>query len=65
MVKLSGYYSGELGFFYKRIYNEYWRDSDTNFFPLLTDLVKKIYSNFGQEKTYDECNKFIKLKISQ
>ena len=65
MVKLSGYYSGELGFFYKRIYNEYWRDSDTNFFPLLTALVKKIYSNFGQEKTYDECNKFIKLKISQ
>ena len=72
IVKLAGYYSGELGFFKSigfyfgsKIYNEFWRSSTNNFFPLLTDLIKKIYSNFGIEKSIDECNKFIKLKISQ
>ena len=28
-------------------------------------LNKKIYSNFGFEKNYDECNKFIRLTISR
>ena len=58
IVKLAGYYSGNLGFldslsflFFKRLYNQFFRDSNKNFFPLLTDLVKKIYSNFGYTKT--------------
>ena len=72
IVKLAGYYSGELGFFKSinfyfgsRIYNNIWRNSENNFFPLLTDLVKKIYSNFGFDKNDDECNKFIRLAISR
>ena len=72
IVKLAGYYSGELGYlnslnfyFFDRLYNQIWRNATKNFFPLLTDLVKKIYSNFGFEKTYEECNNFIKHKISQ
>ena len=72
IVKLAGYYSGELGFFKSigfyfnsKIYNQFWRDSEKNFFPLLTDLVKKIYSNFGIEKSYEECNNYIKIKIAE
>ena len=72
VIKLASYYSKELGFFksigfylFDKIYNNIWRNSETNFFPLLTDLVKKIYSNFGLKKNYNECNDFIKLKISQ
>ena len=72
IIKLAGYYSGELGYlnslsfyFFNRLYNQIWRNSEKNFFPLLTDLVKKIYSNFGIEKNYEECNNFIKQKISQ
>ena len=72
IIKLAGYYSGELSYlnslsfyFFNRLYNQIWRNSEKNFFPLLTDLVKKIYSNFGIEKNYEECNNFIKQKISQ
>ena len=72
VIKLASYYSKELGFFrsvgfylFSKIYNNIHRNSDTNFFPLLTDLVKKIYSNFNIKKNNDECNNFIKLKISQ
>ena len=72
IVKIAGYYSGELGFyksfkfyFNNKIYNEIWRNATSNFFPLLTDLLKKIYSNFGIEKKVEECNKYIKVKISQ
>ena len=72
VIKLASYYSKELGFFksigfylFDKIYNNIWRNSETNFFPLLTDLVKKIYSNFNIKKNYNECNEFIKLKISQ
>ena len=72
IVRLAGYYSGELGYlsslnfyFFDKLYNQFWRNATKNFFPLLTDLVKKIYSNFGFEKTYDECNNFIKHQISQ
>ena len=50
---------------FDKIYNNILRNYETNFFPLLTDLVKKIYSNFNQTKNKDECNEFIKLKISQ
>ena len=71
IVKIGGYYSKELKslkslkFYFKyKLYNNFWRDSEKNFFPLLTDLVKKIYTNFGIEKTYDECNDFIKKVIS-
>ena len=72
VIKLASYYSNKLGFFksigfylFDKIYNNIWRNSETNFFPLLTDLVKKIYSNFSIDKKYNECNDFIKLKISQ
>ena len=72
IVELAGYYTGDLGYldslsfyFFNRLYNQIWRNSTKNFFPLLTNLVKKIYLNFGFEKTYDECNNFIKNKISQ
>ena len=72
ITKLAGYYSGELGYlhslnfyFFKKLYNQIWRNSTNNFFPLLTDLIKKIYSNFGFEKSVEECNNFIKQKISQ
>ena len=72
IVELAGYYSGELGYlnslnfyFFNKLYNQFWRNSTKNFFPLLTDLIKKIYSNFGFEKSYEECNNFIKEKISQ
>ena len=72
IVKLAGYYSGNLGFldsmsflFFKRLYNQFFRDSNKNFFPLLTDLVKKIYSNFGYTKTEEQCNNYIRHKLSQ
>ena len=66
LVKLGGYYSKELKklkalkFYFKyKLYNNFWRNSEKNFFPLLTDLVQKIYSNFGLDKTKVECNDFI------
>ena len=66
LVKLGGYYSKELKklkalkFYFKyKLYNNIWRNSEKNFFPLLTDLVQKIYSNFGLDKTKVECNDFI------
>ena len=71
IVKIGGYYSSELKlkksiqFFFKyKLYNNIWRNSEKNFFPLLTDLVKQIYKNFGQEKTIEFCNEFIKKTIS-
>ena len=72
IVQLAGYYTGELGFFRtikyffrNKIYDDFYHNSETNFFPLLTDLVKKIYQNFGIEKTYEACNLFIRYKISK
>ena len=66
LVKLGGYYSNELKkleafkfFFLYKLYNNIWRNSEKNFFPLLTDLVQKIYTNFGIEKSYADCNDFI------
>ena len=63
IVKLAGYYSGNLGYldslsflFFKRLYNQFYRNSNKNFFPLLTNLVKKIFSNFGYKKTDEQCN---------
>ena len=41
MVKFIGYYNNKLnltGFIYKEVY----KDSDTNIFPLLTNLAQKI-----------------------
>ena len=73
VVRLAGYYYNQLGFWksigfylFTKMYNSYKKDSETNFFPILTDLLKKIYSNFGYEKkTLEECNNFIKQKISE
>ena len=71
IFKLAGYYTNQLGtfssisfYFFYKIYNNIYRNSDNNFFPLLTTLVKKIYSNFGFEKNENECNDFIKSQIS-
>ena len=72
VIKLASYYSKKLGFFQKmgfylfnKLYNNIHRNSETNFFPLLTDLVKKIYQNYKINKNNDQINEFIKLKISQ
>ena len=72
IVELAGYYTGELGFFRtikyflgNKIYDDFFKDTGSNFFPLLTDLVKKIFFNFGIEKTYEKCNLFIKHTISK
>ena len=73
VVKLAAYYSNELGFwksigfyFFTKVYNNIKRDSETNFFPLLTNLIKKIYGNFGiEDKTEKDCNDYIKTKISE
>ena len=72
VVKIASYYSNELGLFdsikfylFDKLYNNIWRNATKNFFPLLTNLVKKIYSNFNIEKSLEDCNDFIKLKISQ
>ena len=47
-------------FYFKyKLYNNIWRNSEKNFFPLLTDLVQKIYSNFGI--VFCEKNKINKL----
>ena len=72
VIKLASYYSKKLGFFqnigfylFNKLYNNIWRNSEKNFFPLLTDLVKKIYQNYNINKNYTQINEFIKLKISQ
>ena len=72
IVKLGGYYSKELKFFKSmkfyfkyKLYNNIWRNAQSNFFPLLTDLIQNIYSNFGIAKTKDECNNFIKKVLSK
>ena len=72
VVKLSGFYLKELNIFrsfgfylYNKFYNNLFKNTEKNFFPLLTDLVKKIYLNFGFKKTTKECNYFILLKLSK
>ena len=72
VVKIAGYYYNELGFWksigfylFTKIYNSYKKNADTNFFPILTNLIQTIYSNFGYDKTLEECNNFIKNKISE
>ena len=73
VVQLAAYYSNELGFWksmgfylFNNCYNNMKIDSETNFFPLLTNLIKKIYENFGiNNKTEKDCNNFIKIKISE
>ena len=72
VVKIASYYNNELGvvdrirfYLFDKLYNNILRNATKNFFPLLTDLVKKIYSNFNIQKNDNDCNDFIKLKISQ
>jgi len=72
VVKLVGYYLKDLNFFnsfsfylYKKLYNNILKNSEKNFFPLLTDLVKKVYLNFGYKKSNKECNNYILLKLSK
>ena len=72
IISLASFYSDKLGFFQNirfyllsKLYNNIMRDSETNFFPLLNDLVKKIYKNYNIDKNYTQINEFIKLKISQ
>ena len=69
IVKLAGYYynrlkfSSSISFFFSRLYNSMHKDENSNNFPLLTDLVQKIYKNFKMEKTQEQCNNFIKKYI--
>ena len=69
IVKFAGYYEGKLTIissiyvFFNILYNKINKDENNNFFPLLTNLVQKIYKNFGFEKTQEECNNFIKKNI--
>lgn len=71
MIKFIGYYNnklnltGSISFFFSRIYNEICKDSDTNIFPLLTNLVQKISKNFGFEYSKETCNNFIKKNIKE
>jgi GTPase Era involved in 16S rRNA processing len=72
VVKLVGYYLKELNFLhsfsfylYKKLYNNILQNPEKNFFPILTDLVKEIYLNFGYKKSTKECNNYILLKLSQ
>ena len=73
VVKLAGFYSKELSLFptlkfylFNQFYNYLHKNSETNFFPLLTDLVKKIYNNFGHNnKSTEECNNYIKTTLKQ
>ena len=71
IVKLAGYYenklkfSSSISFFFSRIYNSMKQDETSNSFPLLTNLVQKIYQNFGIQKTIEECNNFIKANIKE
>ena len=72
-VKLVAFYSHELGlgksigfYIFSKMYNNFKRNSKFNYFPLLTDLVKKIYENFGiYDKTEENCNYYIKYMISK
>ena len=71
VVKVAGYYSKELKIFssfkfflFEKLINNLLKNSQTNFFPLLTSLVKKIYKNFGYKKSNNVCNKFIISKLS-
>ena len=65
IVKLVGFYENKLkffsyiSFFFSRIYNKFYKNENNNFFPLLTNLVQKIYNNFGFEKDKEECNRII------
>lgn len=71
IVKLAGYYenklrvSSSISFFFSRLYNSMNQDDNSNSFPLLTNLVQKIYKNFGFHKTKEECNNFIKKYIKE
>jgi len=72
LFKLSRYYLKELGIFrtfnfylYNKFYNNLLKSPEKNFFPMLTDLLKKIFLNFGFKKTTKECNNFILLKLSK
>ena len=73
VIELGSFYTDNLNIFqsigfylFSKLYNNICRNSQTNFFPLLTDLVKKIYTNFNiTDRNKEQCNDFIRLKISQ
>ena len=72
ILNLTGQYSNSnknyLSFYFSRVWNNllltfgFWRPNN-EFYPLLTDLVWKIYDIFGYEKSTEECNEFIKQSI--
>ena len=65
ITKLVGYYSDKFKFkvwarfLFTRLWN-WWNKNNHNFFPLLCELIQKIYHNFGIDKNIDECNEYIK-----
>ena len=73
VIELGSFYTNNLNFFqnigfylFSKLYNNICRNSQTNFFPLLTNLIQKIYTNFNiTNRDKKQCNDFIKLIISQ
>lgn len=74
ILKLTGQYSGTLipqfKFKFTRLWNYIrqktgFRRPNTEFYPLLTDLVSDIYKIFGEEKSEEDCNEFIKERITK
>ena len=75
ILKLTGQYSGKskvwIKFAFSRMWNlisetigTLWRPHN-EFYPLLTDLVSKIYNIFGETKKDEECNAYIKQSLTK
>ena len=71
ILRLTGQYSDKLGFFdnikfkiirFQNILKKYigFGRPNNEYFPLLTDLVLKIYNIFGEENDLTNCNTYIK-----
>jgi len=70
LVHYFGYYENNLRLipyfrFSFSIFKNYWFSNKNNSFPLLTNLTKKIFENFGKKKDENECNSFIKKLIKK
>ena len=67
LIKYFGFYENKLkffqriGFFFQRNYYEIWNKIKrrSNTFPMLKNLVKQIFKNFGIDKSDEECTKII------
>ena len=68
IAKLVGKYSKKLNiktrffFWFSDLWN-YIKKDKKNFFPLLSELVQKIYNIFGKNKSLEICNEYIKFTL--